>query len=118
MPEDGKYVAAIERLIGTPIPRIDVDGTDTAELAAATNGKRRPRGKSRGSQLRPAAIAADAPAAKPDAMPPKAVKDVPAPARRTKKERRHREPPDVPVIGMGDHVPAFMLREPVVRKKA
>jgi hypothetical protein len=28
-----------------------------------------------------------------------------------------REEPDKPVVGMGDHVPAFMLREPKLGKK-
>ncbi len=42
-PEEGKNVQAIERLIGGPIPRIDVDGITTLELS----DEPRPRGRGR-----------------------------------------------------------------------
>ena len=34
IPEDGKYVALIEALIGRPIPRITLEGMDEVELEA------------------------------------------------------------------------------------
>jgi superfamily II DNA/RNA helicase len=45
MPEDGKYLAAIEKLIGKPIPTIEIDdlSLDRSELEAGDRGRRRPR---------------------------------------------------------------------------
>ncbi len=40
-PEDRLLVDAIERLIGAPIPRISVDGVNTAEWAEVEGGRRR-----------------------------------------------------------------------------
>jgi Superfamily II DNA and RNA helicases len=148
VPEDGKYVTAIEKLIGTAIPRITVEGTSTADLAASSGGKRRRRrgGQTQDSQTRqpraaaepaptsqPAAIAAAVKsAAKPDtgrtagSQKPaphrqQPVTQGPAPTtapRARLQPRRTNEPVEPPVVGMGDHVPAFLLREPAVRKKA
>lgn len=135
VPEDGKYVAAIERLIGVPIPRITVDGTATAELTApfSGSGKRRrrrgnekseERGRERG-QERFGGKTRRPPEARPDATMgagrPSVAPIAPTaspPTRKRAPQRRAPEPPDVPVVGMGDHVPAFMLREPPLRKKA
>jgi len=44
-PEDGKYVSAIERLIGTKIPRVDVEEIAGAELGEETGRGRRGRGR-------------------------------------------------------------------------
>jgi superfamily II DNA/RNA helicase len=54
-PEDGKYVAAIEALLGRPIPRTPVDGIGGAELDSGSgdSGKRRGRGRG-GAPARPA----------------------------------------------------------------
>src|SRR5258708_4392378 len=43
-PEDGRFVAAIEQLIGRTIPRIAVEGLDDAALEAG-DGRRRRRGR-------------------------------------------------------------------------
>lgn len=145
VPEDGKYVTAIERLIGAPIPRINVEGTASAELAAAAGGKRRRR---RGGQAQekpaapvrathtqppptsqPAAVAMAVKAAAKGGQavhrqppvtqgPRQKPAPTPAPSRPRPQPRRSKEPAEPPVIGMGDHVPAFMLREPALRKKA
>ncbi len=47
--EDGKYVAAIERITGGPIPRMAIDGVDEAEIDTSDDGKRRRRRSSRKS---------------------------------------------------------------------
>ena len=44
-PEDRLLVDAIERLIGAPIPRLNVDGVDTAEWAEIDPGRRRRGGR-------------------------------------------------------------------------
>src|SRR5690349_4572835 len=46
-PEEGALVEAIEKLIGTEIPRIEVPGVDTVAFEAS-DGRRRGRGRGRG----------------------------------------------------------------------
>jgi superfamily II DNA/RNA helicase len=48
-PSDGGLVEAIEKLIGTPIPRVEVPGMDAANLEAG-DGRRRGRGRGRGGR--------------------------------------------------------------------
>ena len=125
-PEDGLLVSAIEKLIGKEIPRLTVEGIDMLELDSS--GKRRRRGRAQGpteerkrqgserkkaarSRREPAApevetpvSAAPAPAAPASAAPAKLN-----PARENGHSRRE-EREDRTVIGLGDHVPAFLLR--------
>jgi len=113
-PIDAKYVAAIEKLTGQPIEEIPVEAS--AERAAAFNrgraeregrGPERRRGKSRRNTGRSdrsrspdqAPQAASAPMAPPDGNT------------RGKPKSRQRERDDAdPVVGLGDHVPNFLLR--------
>ncbi len=163
-PEDGKYVTDIEALIGRAIPRVALEGFDTAELAAPS---RRGRGrKGRGGEQRHPAKTAPAPKipatgtatagnAAPAPQPAAAAEDHPGgraaedrtsdraaedrtsgraaedrtsgraaedrnggkkePRRRKRAPRRERDGDEAPVVGMGDHVPAFLLRQPRVR---
>jgi superfamily II DNA/RNA helicase len=124
-PEDGKAVAAIEKLIGQPIPVVTVPDMAPAELDAADNRSRRrrrterpePRSEPRGTrgERRPRA---DRPATpEPRAPEPasaernnvavfKRLPDQPASAR-----RRNPAQADEPrVVGFGDHLPAFLAR--------
>ncbi len=135
-PEEVRYVAAIEKLIGRKIPRIALPGISTAaaaETAAeapaetpkadAKKTARRPRKKTAAKKAettksapspaaeKPAGETLEAPE-KPEAPP--AAKDS-APAKRGKaaadKERARKAPAEKgPVVGLGDHVPAFLLR--------
>ncbi len=168
-PEDGKYIADIESLIGRAIPRIALEGFDAAELAAPSRRGGRGRKGRAGEQRRPAAggeqrrptakapgtapstaprspdaeapaatsapATARAPATAPSPATAKAADPAPAPAtantaataaddrnggrkdprRRKRAPRRERDADDAPVVGMGDHVPAFLLREPRIR---
>jgi superfamily II DNA/RNA helicase len=43
-PADGKYLASIEKLIGNPIPRIEIEGLDTAALSEGKERGGRDRG--------------------------------------------------------------------------
>ncbi|WP_128253674.1 DEAD/DEAH box helicase [Falsirhodobacter deserti] len=84
-PSDEKYVAAIESLVGQPIPKAETPAqpTPTEEpVAVAEPAPRAPRNRS--SRRREE----------------RAV-DAPAPAAPAK---------DGPVVGLGDHVPDFLLR--------
>ena len=155
--EDGKYLTAIEKLIGNPIPGPDsatpqsapeLPGETPAAPAADTDGdaskaeapaEKRSRGRrgGRGRKDKEAAAKADTPASDTEA-----TADVPAmadssaaethipdreahrrdddrPPRRERGGRgRGRDDDDGPrVVGLGDHVPAFMLRAVKLPKK-
>jgi superfamily II DNA/RNA helicase len=153
IPEDGKYIALIESLIGKPIPRIALEGVIEAELEGGVGRRRFRRGDARAGRGRQppraerpvaterAASATARPSAKPEQRP---AEQKQAPARHERpavpQERQEsaasrgaaangggrsrrpprpaREPAEKSVVGMGDHVPAFMLRDMPQLKKA
>jgi len=139
-PEDKKYVEQIESLIGK---EVDWEGPGLSELpppSESSSGHER-RGGERGARrgverggrgrssagsaapAREAAPKARAPRASESGRPDAAVAESPRAARTPvyaeRRDRRPRAQEDdgPPVIGMGDHVPSFMLR-PVVFKPA
>ncbi len=157
-PEDGKYIAAIERFIGGAINRYEIAGVEEGTLEESDDrrggrgrGRRTPaaRGAAKSPAGRkPAATQQDtaaptgekaATAEKPTSVEKPASVEKSAPAESTapaaKKPRRPRPPAesrknadeapkrsenpprekDNVVVGMGDHMPAFMLR-PTVKK--
>ena len=114
--EDAKYLDAICRLIGRKIPVIG-DAVDTSEPAPApkkTHSRGRRSAKPKPLDGAPAITGAAA------AEPPEAVKPEPKPSpkkaepKSTPRERRPRQPRDggdkQRVVGLGEHVPAFMRR--------
>jgi superfamily II DNA/RNA helicase len=151
LPEDGKYVAEIEKLIGKTIPRINVDGIADADLHQGEGRRRRRSGRTapeqRSAESKPAPRPSAAPKAarpvetdaqqppKPAARPqPRRGAAVPppprppqgemiassrpqSPVRRQRGSGRQRGQGESPVVGMGDHIPAFMLREVKLQKK-
>ena len=66
-PDDRQFVDAIEKLIGAPIPRMQVEGMEAVAFAE-DDGKRR-RGRGRGSAAAPRAKAVKPAAAAEDAVP-------------------------------------------------
>jgi superfamily II DNA/RNA helicase len=136
--EDGKYLAAIEKLIGNPIPTQEKDAAAPApaeatpsepETAAAEDdGKKeakRSRGR-RGGRNKDKAAAEPSqetaqqnePAEKTeDKQPQKTAKPEEKPARRERGGRGRDRDDDQPVVGLGDHVPAFILRAVKLPKK-
>jgi superfamily II DNA/RNA helicase len=147
IPEDGKYIALIEALIGRPIPRITLDGMDEAELEPVGRRRRAPRGTTRvGRKRQPTRTErrvvnerAGPPSERPVAKAEGSAQPHLAPARQEEKHettvghaagsgandhrrprppRPVREPVEKTVVGMGDHVPAFILRDVPLRKKA
>ncbi len=93
-PADGKYVAAIEKLIGQPIPRQEPTETDTpADRPEEKRASSPRRGKQTETRTR--------------------RQDRPAKASGSKSEEgrgRGKRDSDRVVVGLGDHVPQFLLR--------
>ncbi len=136
--EDRKYVDQIESLIGN---KIDWEGPGLADLPLAMEAprhrdrrERTPRGGERSRRPSPAPAAAEqerpAARARPARRPKEPEADRPAPpsygapetgrpsyGERAPRRPRHHEDDGPPVVGMGDHIPSFLLR-PVVLKPA
>ncbi len=126
MPEDGKYIAAIQRLIGNDIPRVKVEEIAGAELVEKS-GERRGGRRARGGRKDKTPAPAPAPASsevKPAGKKPETVeknRQSEKPERDDRKERgRDRgrradsvgEVPDYKDTPFGEteYVPAFLKR--------
>jgi superfamily II DNA/RNA helicase len=134
--DDVKFIAAIERLIGRKIPRVDIAGSTPAIAATATTDHdevpQPKRGSRVGSRRKQAGAAGAAKAGKrrettSRAETPKSSegsrsdaghkkmargdgKQAAKTPRTTGERERASERKERAVVGMGDHVPAFMLR--------
>jgi superfamily II DNA/RNA helicase len=129
-PADGKYLAAIQSLIGGPIPRAEIESLAelSADVSAKDDGRRKRGGRGRKSEStksEPAKRAPDQDKAqaaaeakqeatqepkadrRPDPRPAKASDDKP---KRKRREGRH--DPDVGVMDHGDDVIAFGAHTP------
>jgi len=134
-PAESKALAAIEHLISKPIPRIEVPGLAAADLTAEPEtrrgrgrggepreprerGRRGGAGRGRGGErererqpgpgnAEPTNVVALAPV-----RPPRdeASEERPRARNRSRAPRRDDEAATPPVVGLGDHVPAFLLR--------
>lgn len=139
-PDDTKFVAAIEGIIGKPIPRLTPEGMETLALltdeeaaAERKNRRRRPDRAKRGEERKTAPDAPQPPVhhgtkaavhrRTPDQPEARPERDRPVRERfeRTDRPRRDRDGNEhryrrddlgPSVRGFGDHVPAFMLRVP------
>ncbi|MBE7203652.1 MAG: DEAD/DEAH box helicase, partial [Parafilimonas terrae] len=127
-PEDSRSLGAIEALIGQPIPWLDGDLSTVAETASETGTRHRGRsgdsrrgGRTAKAGGRSAGEASDKPKARGGrgaAAAPRAETPRPEPRRepvREERGRRNESEGETP-IGLGSHVPAFLLR-PVLAKK-
>ena len=95
-PEDAEAVAAIAKLLGKEIPGFEVAGLEPGDLGKpAAKRTRKPR-SSKGKT-------------KPEKKTAGAVEPKPAPPRRERRRPGKKEPAES-VVGMGSHVPAFLLR--------
>ncbi|MCV2870991.1 DEAD/DEAH box helicase [Defluviimonas sp. WL0050] len=138
-PGDKKYLDAIESLVKKPLPRVEApEGFELSEAAQRAprkdDGKDRSRGRGRdrderrsrpvkphGEEAPMAPIEAAPVAVKPESKEDKRAerKSEPKPDRNAeprqdkregRKGDRRREDRDEPVVGMGDHVPDFLMR--------
>ncbi|MDA0305425.1 MAG: DEAD/DEAH box helicase [Proteobacteria bacterium] len=124
-PEDGKYLSAIEKLIGNKIPVVTLDGQAKAGLAtpasstpsappspAATDDKPRARQRGRGGRDRSRSE-------NPRGKPPKPQQSSPPPSQakpnvekpQTKPETQAQKAPES-TKGLGEHMPAFLKPVP------
>jgi superfamily II DNA/RNA helicase len=133
--DDAKFIAAIEHLIGKPIPRMTIDGMVPEAAPAEGEGydkrgrgrrdqrSRQPRGerRSRPQRERAPEVAANQEPPQPASVAPERQAQRPAPVAPLPAADKRREQPrgrerdrdrdDGPTpVGMGDHVPAFLLR--------
>ncbi len=112
--DEGRYVAAIEELLGFSIPHIAVDGIGTGAFDAEkpkprrTSGRGRRRGEKEALGTGLAARSAGHSAGKRKRASQSAESKRPARAEKGRRDRR--EDDDTPVVGLGDHVPAFLLK--------
>jgi superfamily II DNA/RNA helicase len=124
-PEDGPYVKAIQNLIGKSIEAVTVPGVETLELDFDEKSIRRRRragpGKPAGRKERSKPAAKAAPRPTPPSPPPPAppAREKPAPKKpaqiQQKREQKRQDADDRDVVGLGDHVPAFLMRKPKAR---
>ncbi len=107
--QDAKYLEAIETLIGKPIELISLSGApeETKELQSeeAKPARKSPR-RSKDKKSDVAAPQESVPAT------PKKLEESPAP------EKKKKPRSNSPVIGLGDHTPAFLLRPVTLPKNA
>ncbi len=127
--EDGKYVAAIERITGGAIPRLAVEGVDEAEIDTSDDGKRRRRRGGRKSQAESRGSGKQATERKEsksrpkredseskDSEPKESGRKKAARSKKDEKPAPKKTKPssskggNAPTQGFGDDVPAFMLR--------
>jgi superfamily II DNA/RNA helicase len=116
--EDGRYVAAIQKMIGKPIPQQEIEGLTLTDVVVSVDAgrkrRRRPRRRGAESESRPETPAREKPAAR---SKPKAKaseqSEKRAPRKRAEpkadKPQREKEAP-TPSRGFGDDTPAFLLR--------
>ena len=123
-PSDGKHLSAIESLTGKSIEWRG-EALDAEEMAAAgrRNGRGRGgerRGKSSGDSVRVSKASGrsdrqggKSSASAPDRAPARQKSTEPAPASvpTPRRSRRDVDEPEERIVGLGDHVPAFLLRQ-------
>jgi superfamily II DNA/RNA helicase len=113
-PDDGKYIDAIENLIGKQIPRYEIPEIETRDVEADDGKGGRPRGRTRGGR-RSGEKSETGKSARRKSPAAKSEDKGRAPQKQDKKasdkQTSKKAEKDKPVVGLGDHVPAFMLRE-------
>ena len=105
--DDGRFVAAIKRLIDKDIPTMDIEGMEATEFASDEG----PRGRRRGRKTERTETRG-----KPGGDTARRSGS-PEPGARRRRPQREEPEDDTPVVGLGDHVPAFLMR-PVRPKRA
>ncbi|MPY76567.1 MAG: DEAD/DEAH box helicase [Alphaproteobacteria bacterium] len=125
--DDARYVAAIQKMMGKPIPRIELDGLTRAnvEITEESGRKRRRRPSRRGAEKEERQSSPAAPHPAPPAQErskpaqerrpprPQAARPEPRqprPEAKTQPKTQPKAEPAKPSRGFGDDTPAFLLR--------
>jgi len=103
-PDDSKYLDAVHHFIGREIDRIEIEGLDEADMDSPRENKRGRGGRSRKPRDEKPREKKAAKNEKPE-RPEKSEKP-----EETGKPEKTNKPRKEPVIGMGDHTPAFLLK--------
>ena len=116
LPTDVKYINAIEHVIKTPIPRIVLDKILIQEPRdSAIQDREKSPSVGRDSRANTAGTARDSTQGYGDAKGASGSKrkasQTPSSQHKTKRGKNATRPEKQPVKGLGDHIPAFMLRE-------
>ncbi len=118
VPADARYIDAIERITQSPIPRIKLVGEKGGELNSKKEKPKRQRNRRNDTENKASTGTEAAASAEnyelPDTAPAEEQSsDEPGNSRQRKEVREDGslEANDAPVKGLGNHVPAFMLRE-------
>jgi superfamily II DNA/RNA helicase len=133
-PEDGKNVAAIQKLIAKDIPVVQIGGIAPTELEFEDGDRRRRRSspaRHQTAERRPARREEDREQRRPrrperpaPAEPRRAVAEdnvtaFPRPAAEPRRRpERHQSEPEHRVVGFGDDLPAFLRRAPKIAVRA
>ena len=123
--EDAKYLSAIEKLIGNPIPQEETPAAEAepAALSEESDGEQKEERRSRsrrGGRGRSKAAREEttAEAATPEKEEAPRQQQANKPEeKQARRGRSHDRDDDRPVVGLGDHVPAFILRPVKLPKK-
>ncbi len=101
-PEDADAVAAVVRMLGKEIPEFAVAGLENGEIAepSAKRGRRR---RASNAKTGPQAVSKPASVREPKSTQPRRQ-------RRKPQEAKEKVPAAESVVGMGSHVPAFLLK--------
>ncbi|GAB6054347.1 hypothetical protein JCM17960_31670 [Magnetospira thiophila] len=122
IPEETKYIDAIEQLLNRSIERMEFTGVETGDMVGR-HARRTQHSKAAEKAPAPSPAPAKteeaaetAPPAKPDraakpaSKPATAAAAAPRPRKENPRSRSRDNAPEKPVVGLGDHVPAFLLR--------
>jgi len=109
---DGKFLAAVHKLIGKKIEPIVIGDVEGTEISAEETRRVRPK---KGLSKAPRARKGQATTKKEPGMTSKEIlpSEKPKPSdnsRSGSKSQQRHEAPEKGIVGMGSHVPAFMLR--------
>lgn len=138
--DEAKYLAAIEKLLGSPIPQdekapepeeasedsapevetVADEGEQKEERRSRSRRGGRNRGKPASAETAETSPAEQEEAAKPEPRKPQPKAEAKSEKKSDEKPHRRqngRDHDDAPVIGLGDHVPAFILRAVKLPKK-
>jgi superfamily II DNA/RNA helicase len=124
LPHEDKHVEKIEKLIGAAIETMDAPGGARALPEAHAEQPRREERPRRAPRSKAAEVAptgsdptADRPGADQSREQPRREERPREPARREEHRREQRGGRrDEPVIGLGDHVPAFLLQAVILKR--